>query len=73
MAKTHGALRCFAHEGERLGQKALVGLAGGGALAQAVDRGAQLGVLQRGEAVLERVYLVDELAVAPEALAVAER
>ena len=72
MAQPHRALRRLAHKRERLGQKTLVGLASGGALAKAVGRSAQFGIRQRGEAVFERVDLVDYTAILPKTLAVAE-
>ena len=73
MAQPHRALRRLAHKRERLGQKTLVGLASDGALAKAVGRSAQFGIRQRGEAVFERVDLVDYTAILPKTLAVAER
>ena len=73
MAQPHGSLRSLAHERERLGQEALVGLAGNRTLAQTVGRSAQFGIRQRGEAVFKRVDLVDYTAILPKTPAVAER
>ena len=73
MAQPHGSLRRLAHECERLGQKALVGLTIGGALAKAVGHGTQLRLRQRGDSLFERVDLIDYTAILPKALAVTER
>ena len=73
MSQPHSSLRRLAHECERLGQKALVGLTIGGALAKAVGHGTQLRLRQRGESLFERVDLIDYTAILPKALAVTER